>query len=115
VMPQVSSGKLIALATTTGSRAAALPDVPTLAEAGVKGYVFDPWFGILTTAKTPRPVVDRLNREIVRAMGLPDVRERLASLGAEPATTTPQQFDAHVRAEIEKFRKIIEAARIRVE
>lgn len=115
VMPAVSSGKLVALATTTGSRASALPDVPTLGEAGVKGYVFDPWFGILTTGRTPRAIVDTLNREVVRAMALPDVKARLASLGAEPATTTPEQFDAHVRNEIEKFRKIVQAGNIRVD
>ena len=115
VMPLVSTGKLLALATTTGSRASALPDVPTLAEAGVKGYVFDPWFGILTTARTPRPVVDRLHDEIVRSLALPEVRTRLAALGAEPAPLAPAQFDAHIRAEVEKFRRIVQAANIQVE
>lgn len=115
VLPLSTAGKVIPLAATTGKRAAAMPDVPTLAEAGVKGYVFDPWFGLLTTGKTPRSIVAKLNREVVRIMGLPDVKARLATLGAEPATTTPEQFDIHIRNEIEKFSKIIQAGNIRVE
>lgn len=115
VLPQTKAGKIIALATTTGKRASALPSLPTLEEAGVKGYVFDPWFGLLTTAKTPKAVINKLNREILRIMELPDVRERLAALGAEPATTTPEQFDDHIRQEIAKFKKIIKAANIRVD
>ncbi len=115
VLPQAKSGKVIALATTTGKRASALPNLPTLEEAGVKGYVFDPWFGLLTTAKTPKTVIDKLNREILHIMELPDVRERLAALGAEPATTTPEQFDGHIRQEVAKFKKIIKAANIRID
>src|SRR5262249_18230506 len=77
VMPLAKSGKLTALATSTGKRAAAMPELPTIAEAGVPGYVFDPWFGLLTTARTPRPIVAQLNREVVRVLSLPDVKERL--------------------------------------
>jgi tripartite-type tricarboxylate transporter receptor subunit TctC len=115
VLPLAKGGKLVALATSTGKRAAAMPELPTIAEAGVPGYVFDPWFGLLTTAKTPRPVVAKLNREVTRILGLPDVKERMLALGAEPTPVTPEQFDAHVRSEVAKFRKIIQDANIKVD
>ena len=115
VLPLAKGGKLVALATSTGKRAAAMPELPTLAEAGVPGYVFDPWFGLLTTAKTPRPVVAKLNREVTRILGLPDVKERLLALGAEPTPTVPEQFDAHIKSEVAKFRKIIQEANIKVD
>jgi len=115
VLPLARGGKLVALATSTGKRAAAMPELPTIAEAGVPGYVFDPWFGLLTTARTPRPVVAKLNREVTRILVLPDVKERLLALGAEPTPTTPEQFDAHVRSEVAKFRKIIQDANIKVD
>jgi tripartite-type tricarboxylate transporter receptor subunit TctC len=115
VLPLARGGKLVALATSTGKRAAAMPELPTIAEAGVPGYAFDPWFGLLTTAKTPRSVVAKLNREVTRILGLPDVKERLLALGAEPTPTTPEQFDAHVRSEVAKFRKIIQDANIKVD
>ena len=115
VLPLAKSGRVVALATSTGKRAAAMPELPTIAEAGVPGYVFDPWFGLLTTAKTPRSVVTKLNREVVRILGLADVKERLLALGAEPNPMTPEAFDAHVAAEIAKFSKIVREANIRVE
>jgi len=115
VLPLARAGKMVALATSTGKRAAAMPELPTIAEAGVPGYVFDPWFGLLTTAGTPRPLVAKLNREVTRILGLPDVKERLLALGAEPTPTTPEQFDAHVRSEVAKFRKIIQDANIKVD
>jgi tripartite-type tricarboxylate transporter receptor subunit TctC len=115
VLPLAKAGKLVALATSTGKRATAMPELPTVAEAGVPGYVFDPWFGLLTTAKSPRPVVAKLNREVTRILGLPDVKERLLALGAEPTPTTPEQFDAHIRSEVAKFRKIIQEANIKVD
>lgn len=115
VLPLAKSGKLVALATSTGKRAAAMPELPTVAEAGVPGYAFDPWFGLLTTGRTPRPVVAKLNGEVTRILGLPDVKERLLVLGAEPTPTAPEQFDAHVRSEVAKFRKIVEEAKIKVD
>ncbi len=108
-------GKLLALAASTGKRSAAQPDVPTVAEAGVPGYVFDPWFGILAPAKTPKWVLAKLNGEIARILQLPDIKERLLALGAEPAPTTPEGFDAHIRAEVAKFRKIVQDAGIKPE
>lgn len=108
-------GKLLALAASTGKRSAAQPDVPTVAEAGVSGYVFDPWFGILAPAKTPKAVLAKLSGEIARILKLPDVKERLLALGAEPAPTTPEGFDAHIRAEVVKYRKIVQDAGIKPE
>jgi len=115
ILPLSREGKLLALAASTGKRSAALPDLPTVAEAGVPGYVFDPWFGILAPAKTPKPVLDKLSTQIARSVELPDVKERLLALGADPAPTTPQEFDAHVSAEVAKFRKIVQDAGIKPE
>lgn len=115
VLPLAKAGKVVALATSTSKRAAAMPELPTIAEAGVPGYVFDPWFGLLTNAKTPQPIVARLNTEVLRILGLPDVKERLQKLGAEPSPTTPEQFDKHVRSEVAKFKKIVDEAKIRVD
>jgi tripartite-type tricarboxylate transporter receptor subunit TctC len=115
VLPLSRDGKLLALAASTGIRSAMLPDVPTVAEAGVSGYVFDPWFGILAPAKTPKPLLAKLSSEIARILELPDVRERLRALGADPAPTSPEGFDTHVRAEVAKFRKIVQDAGIKAE
>jgi tripartite-type tricarboxylate transporter receptor subunit TctC len=115
VFPLSRDGKLLALAASTGKRSAILPDVPTLAEAGVSGYVFDPWFGILAPAKTPTALLTKLSGEVARIVELPDVKERLRAVGADPAPTTPQAFDAHVRAEVAKFEKIVQDAGIKPE
>ncbi len=115
ILPLSRDGKLLALAATTGNRSAILPDIPTVAEAGVSGYMFDPWFGILAPAKTPPGLLAKLSTEIARILELPDVRERLRALGADPAPTTPEGFDAHVRAEIAKFEKIVRDAGIKPE
>jgi tripartite-type tricarboxylate transporter receptor subunit TctC len=115
VLPLARDGKLLALATTTGKRSAALPDLPTLAEAGVAGYVFDPWFGLLAPSKTPRPLLARLSAEVSRIVELPDVKERLRALGADPAPNAPEDFDGYIRTEVAKFQKIVKDAGIRPE
>lgn len=115
VLPAAKGGKVRALATSTGKRASAMPELPTIAEAGVPGYAFDPWFGLLTSAKSPRPVIAKLNAEVKRILGLPDVEKQLVALGAEPSPMAPEAFDALIREEIRKFTKIIQDADIKVE
>jgi tripartite-type tricarboxylate transporter receptor subunit TctC len=115
VTPLSHDGKLLALATSTGKRIASMPDLPTVAEAGVAGYRFDPWYGMLAPAKTPRTLLGKLSGEVARVVELPDMREKLRALGAEPAPTTPEGFDALVRDEIAKFRKIVRSAGIKPE
>jgi tripartite-type tricarboxylate transporter receptor subunit TctC len=115
VLPAAKGGKVRALATSTSKRAGAMPELPTIAEAGLPGYAFDPWFGLLTSAKTPRPVVAKLNAEVKHILGLPDVHKQLLALGAEPSPIAPEAFDALIREEIAKFSKIIREANIKVE
>jgi tripartite-type tricarboxylate transporter receptor subunit TctC len=115
VLPAAKGGKVRALATSTSRRASAMPELPTIAEAGLPGYAFDPWFGLLTSAKAPRPVIAKLNAEVKRMLSLPDVEKQLVALGAEPSPMAPEAFDALIREEIQKFAKIIKDANIKVE
>lgn len=115
VLPAAKGGKVRALATSTSRRASAMPELPTIAEAGLPGYAFDPWFGLLTSAKAPRPVIAKLNTEVKRMLNLPDVEKQLVALGAEPSPMAPEAFDALIREEIQKFSKIIKDANIKVE
>jgi tripartite-type tricarboxylate transporter receptor subunit TctC len=114
-MPQMKAGKLRALAITSGKRSAVAPELPTIAEAGFAGFEVIGWFGWLAPAATPRPIVDRLNAELVRALRLPEVRERLLSQSTEPVGNSPQEFAAFMRREHEKWSRVIRAANIRVE
>ena len=108
-------GRLLALATSTGKRSPAQPDLPTVAEAGVTSFAFDPWFGLLAPAKTPKPVLLKLNGEITRILELPEIRGRLLALGADPAPITPEGFDTYIRDEVAKFSKIVRDAGIKPE
>jgi tripartite-type tricarboxylate transporter receptor subunit TctC len=110
--PQVAGGKLRALAVTSAKRSAALPDVPTLAEAGVKEQVSETMQGVLAPAGTPKAIVDQLNAEIVKVMALPDVKEKCAQLGFDPVANTPQEFAAYIKADVEKWGKVIKDAKI---
>lgn len=112
-MPFVKQGKLRALAVTTPARASALPDVPTVAEAGLPGYAFDSWFGILAPAGTPKAVIQTLNTEIGKALASPDVRERLAAQGAEARGSTPQEFASYIQAEIGKLAPVVKQSGVR--
>ena len=115
VLPAAKGGKVRALATSTSKRASAMPELPTIAEAGRPGYAFDPWFGLLTSAKTPRPVLAKLNAEVKRMLGSADVQKQLVALGAEPSPMSPEAFDGLIKEEIKKFSKIIRDANIKVE
>jgi len=112
---QLKAGKLRALAVTTAKRAPSLPDVPTLAEAGVPGFEIQSWFGLLAPAGTPAPIIARLNAETVKVLGRTDVRQTLGAQGLELAPGTPEQFAAHIRSEIDKFTRIARAAGIKAE
>ncbi|AOY94911.1 LacI family transcriptional regulator [Cupriavidus sp. USMAA2-4] len=112
-MPFVRQGKLRALAVATAQRAATLPDLPTVAEAGLPGYAFDSWFGVLAPAGTPKEIVDALNAQIAKALVAPDVRERLAAQGAEARGSTPQAFAATLRSEVARLAPVVRQAGIR--
>lgn len=109
LMPHVRSGKMRALAVTAARRSSLLPDIPTVAEAGVPGYDASGWFGVLVPAGTPQGIVERLNAEIVKGLASADARQRLAALGGELAGGTPEQFAAHLRVESAKWGKLIRA------
>jgi len=109
-MGPLKDGKLVALAVSTPQRVAALPDVPTIAEAGFPGGEFNFWVGMLAPARTPREIVGKLSAEINRALGSADMKERLANLGAEPMTMTPTQFDAFIRQEHAVLGKVMRDA-----
>jgi tripartite-type tricarboxylate transporter receptor subunit TctC len=109
-LPLIKGGKIRAYAVSTPRRSPLLPDVPTIAEQGLPGFDVSAWFGVFTTAGTPRPVVDRLNAEIVRILSLPDVREKLLGIGMEPVTNSPDQFAAYVQSEIAKWAQVVKAS-----
>jgi tripartite-type tricarboxylate transporter receptor subunit TctC len=109
-LPYVKSGQLRALAIATPRRSSALPDLPTVAEANLPGFVAGAWFGILVPAGTPPEVVDKLSAEIVRILHLPDIVERLAGQGAEAIGDTPEQFAGHIRQETAKWAKVVKAS-----
>ena len=111
----IKQGTVRALAVTSARRSPALPDVPTLAEAGAPGQESDIILGVLVAAGTPQDVIDRLHREIVRIVALPDVRERLSALGFEPIASTPKEFADRIRWEIDKWAKVIRAANIKAQ
>jgi tripartite-type tricarboxylate transporter receptor subunit TctC len=111
-MPHVKAGRLRALAVTGASRSTLVPDLPTMHEAGVTGYELTNWFGVVAPASTPEAIVMRLNREISNSLKTPDMRDRLAALGAEGVGSSPTAFAAHIKAEITKWAKVISAAGI---
>ena len=115
VVPLTQAGKVKLLATTGVKRIPALPNLPTIAEAGYAGAGMSIWYGLAAPAGTPREIVTRLNKEMIRIMALPDIKERFVQLGAEPTTSTPEEFTALVREELAKWRKVIRAAGIKVD
>ena len=115
VIRQARDGKLRALAVTGAKRSPAAPDIPTVAESGVPGYEVTAFYGLSAPARTPRPIVDRLHAEMVRAINAPEIREKLQGLGAEPVGNTPEQYTAFMQNEITKWAKVIKAAGIKGE
>lgn len=115
VLPQVKTGKLRALGVTTIKRAAAAPDVPTIAESGVKGFDVSNWQGVLAPAKTPAPIIRKLNQDILKSLALPGMTEALAKQGLEPAGGKPEAFGALIKSEIAKYTAVVKAAKITVD
>jgi tripartite-type tricarboxylate transporter receptor subunit TctC len=113
--PHVKAGKLTALGVTSGTRSAIVPEVPTFAEAGLGGYELENWYGLLAPAHAPKVIIDKLNRETVKALQMPDVKERLNSQGFEIRTSTPEEFSAYIKSELVKWAKIVKASGAKVD
>jgi tripartite-type tricarboxylate transporter receptor subunit TctC len=107
---QIKAGRVKALAVTTAKRTSLAPDLPTISESGLPGFDVSTWFGIFVPAKTPQPIVDRLHAEFTRALAMPDVREKMLQLGAEPVGNRPQEFAAYIRSEADKYAKLVKAS-----
>jgi tripartite-type tricarboxylate transporter receptor subunit TctC len=115
VLPHIKAGKLRPLAVTTGKRASALPEVPTLAEAGVKGIDTGTWFGLLAPAATPKDIVARLNAEAVKVIQSPEFRKRMDEIGAEPIGNSGERMAAQIKADTDKFAKLVKDAKVTIE
>jgi len=111
----VRSGKLKGLGVSSARRSGSLPDVPTFVESGLEGFVVDSWVGILAPAKTPPPVVVKLQKEIAAVLAEPETRERYATLGIEPVANAPEQFAEQIRADLARWEKVVRQAGIRIE
>jgi tripartite-type tricarboxylate transporter receptor subunit TctC len=111
----IQSGQLRALAVTVDERSKQLPDVPTMSEAGVKGYVSRGWLGVMAPAGTPQPIIDKLNAAVLKAVATPAVTKRLTELGLEIKTSTPAEFSAFIASEVKDFRTLITDAKIPME
>ena len=114
-LPHVKAGRVRALALTGLRRSKALPDLPTAQEAGVVGYESSAWYGLVVPAKTPAGIVAKLNTEIVRLLGLPDVRDRLESQGTDLVANSPQEFGRHIQSEIAKWAQVVKVSGARVD
>ena len=111
----IKSKRVTPLGVTTSQRAPAMPDVPTIAEAGLPGFEYQGWYGILAPAKTPRAIVNQLNAELARIVDLPDVKEHIANQGASARSSTPEAFDKLAKDEIATRMKVWSAAGVKVE
>jgi tripartite-type tricarboxylate transporter receptor subunit TctC len=114
-MPHIKSGRIIAIAVTTRKRSGALPDVPTVAESGVPGFDVSTWYGIWAPASTPSAIVHRISADLAAVVRTPEVRARLADLGAEPVGSTPEEFTAYNRTELTKWAKIVKDSGAKVD
>lgn len=112
-MPHIKSGKLRALAVSTTRRSPNLPDVPTVAEAGLPGYEYSNWYGFVVPARTPPEIIQFLNREITRALTAPDVRETLSSAGMDPAPSTPEELERFMVQDMDKWARVVRVASIK--
>jgi tripartite-type tricarboxylate transporter receptor subunit TctC len=111
-LPLIAAGRLRALAVTSARRSAALPDVPTIAESGIPGFASSSWQGFFAAARTPRDIVELIQRETAKVLQTPDVRERLAALSYEPVGSTPQDFEVYFKSELMRFAGVVKQAHI---
>jgi tripartite-type tricarboxylate transporter receptor subunit TctC len=111
-LPSIQSGLLIALGVTASKRSQAIPQVPTIAEAGVAGYELTSWHGFFAPARTPSEIVGRLHSQVVRAANLPDVRHRIESAGNDVIANSPQVFAEKFHADVQKFKKLAQEAKL---
>jgi tripartite-type tricarboxylate transporter receptor subunit TctC len=114
-LPHVKAGKLRALAVTSATRSPAAPDIPTMAEAGLPDCEVLSWFALMAPAKTPQPIIDRLNAATVKLLGQDDVKQKLDAIGADPAPSTPQELGALIRSETAKWAKVVENSGAKVD
>lgn len=115
IVPQVKAGKLRALGAARPNRSPLLPDVPTVSEAGLPGFHAGSWYGFLAPAGTPKPIIDKLNAEMVKAIRSQELRDRFAAVGAESVGDTPSEFAAFIRAELKKWEKVVRATGVKAE
>jgi len=108
ILPHIKAGKLKALGVTTAKRASAAPEIPSIAESGVPGFDVSTWYGILAPAQTRRPIIKKLHSELVRSVQSREMKERFAAEGAEPVGNTPEQFSAIIKADVERWSKVIQ-------
>ena len=106
-VPQIKGGKIRGIAVTTVKRSALMPNLPTISEAGLPGFDANNWYGLLAPAKTPRPIIDRLNAEVTKVLAMPDVKEFLFNQGLDPAPGTPEKFGAYIKSEMTKWAKVV--------
>ena len=114
-MPHVRAGRLKALGVTSSRRLPIVPEVPTIAETGLPGYEVNNLFGVLVPAKTPRAIIDKLHAEIVRTLQIPETRTQLEAMGFEVVGNTPEQFTAHVKSELVKWKTALREAGVKAE
>jgi tripartite-type tricarboxylate transporter receptor subunit TctC len=114
-MPQVKAGKVRALAVSSAVRSPAVPELPTVSESGVPGFEVVSWYGVLAPAKTPKPIIDRLHAEIVKALNTSQLKARLANDGTEVVGSAPSAFNDFIKAEMAKWAKVIKVSGVRTQ
>ena len=112
MLPHIKAGKLRALAVTTAKRSVALPDVPTLEEAGLPGFDMGTWFGMLAPAGTPKDIVARLNADMVKIIQSPEFRKKTDDIGADPIANTPEQMARQIKDDTARFARLVKEAKV---